>query len=185
MSRAHLRTTVEASSATYLEVAGWDEVVGHVAGLAARVAVTPTLASARPDLVARLHDHDVEVVVPDGDDPVAQVADVPVGVAQGMLAVAETGSVLVDEHTLGDRVVTMLCRRLVQVVTTDAIAARLDDTAEWLRARGGQPGFASLITGPSRTADIERSLTIGVQGPDAVDVVVLTAASAGGTEQDG
>jgi len=37
----------------------------------------------------------------------------------------------------------------------------------------GLPAYASLTTGPSRTADIERSLTIGVQGPNAVHVVVL------------
>jgi L-lactate dehydrogenase complex protein LldG len=95
------------------------------------------------------------------------------------LAIAETGSVLVSEHDLGDRVVTMLCRRLVQVVDAGAVVDRLEAAADWLAERAGQPGFASLMTGPSRTADIERSLTIGVQGPDEVDVVVLDASGTG------
>jgi L-lactate dehydrogenase complex protein LldG len=146
------------------------------------VALAPSLAHARPELVARFTDAGFEVAVPDGDDPAAAVADVPLAVVRAELAVAETGSVLVSEHALGDRVVTMLCRRLVQVVDAGTIVARLEGAADWLRQRSGQPGFASLMTGPSRTADIERSLTIGVQGPDEVDVVVLTTPSGGADE---
>jgi L-lactate dehydrogenase complex protein LldG len=167
------RTKVEAASAGFHELDGWDEVVELVVGLADSIAVAPSLAASRPDLVDALETAGVRVVVPDGDDPAAAVADVPVAIVAGQLAIAETGSVLVSEHALGDRVVTMLCHRLVQVVGRDQLAPRLDDAAQWLAARKGEPGFASLMTGPSRTADIERSLTIGVQGPDEVDVVVL------------
>ncbi|MFN2332751.1 MAG: lactate utilization protein C, partial [Halomonas sp.] len=117
----------------------------------------------------------VRVVVPDGDDPAAEVADVPVAIVRAEMGVAESGSLLISEHTLGDRVVTMLCHRLIQVVEAADVVERLESAAEWLAVRSGQPGFASLMTGPSRTADIERSLTIGVQGPDEVDVLVLTA----------
>jgi L-lactate dehydrogenase complex protein LldG len=183
------RTAVEAASARYLELADWEALPGHLAreddldgdeqGGRRSVALAPSLAAAQPALVARFADAGFEVIVPDGDDPAAEVADVAVAVVRAELAIAETGSVLVAEHALGDRVVTMLCRRLVQVVEADMIADRLEAAAEWLRERGGQPGFASLMTGPSRTADIERSLTIGVQGPDEVDVVVLTATPGG------
>ena len=184
-TRDGFRTAVEAASSSYLEVADWDAVIAHLADGAgagdgpagAPVALAPSLAAAQPDLVNRFSAAGLTVVVPDGDDPAAQVADVPVAVVRGELAVAETGSVLVAEHALGDRVVTMLCHRLVQVVDADTIVARLEGAADWLAERGGKPGFASLMTGPSRTADIERSLTIGVQGPDEVEVVVLTATS--------
>jgi L-lactate dehydrogenase complex protein LldG len=104
---------------------------------------------------------------------VAAVADASVGVTRGVLAVAETGSVLVDEYPLDARAVSMLSRHLVQVVDREDVVASLDDVAVWLAARGGRAGFASLVTGPSRTADIERSLTVGVQGPDEVTVVVV------------
>ena len=164
-------------------MAGWDAVIAHLTDEVrpvdgpdgAPVALAPSLATVQPDLVDRFSAAGFTVVVPDGDDPAAGVADVPLAVVRGELAVAETGSVLVSEHDLGDRVVTMLCRRLVQVVDEDAIVDRLEAAADWLAERAGQPGFASLMTGPSRTADIERSLTIGVQGPDEVDVVVLRA----------
>jgi len=174
MSRDRFRGAVAAASATYREVATWDEVFAHLAGGGDRLALAPSLACDDPALIGRAAAAGFEVVIPDGDDPAAQVADVPIGVVRGELAVVETGSVLVAEHALGDRVVTMLCRRLVQVVAAERVVDRLDDVAVWLAERGGQPGFASLMTGPSRTADIERSLTIGVQGPDEVDVIVLT-----------
>lgn len=157
----------------YVEVAGWAEVAGHARTHGGVVALAPSTAAAHPELRGLLEAEGVEVIVPDGDDPAAAVADVPVAIVGAELGVAETGSVLISEHELGDRVVTMLCHRLIQVVDRERIEARLEAAAEWLAARGDGPGFASLMTGPSRTADIERSLTIGVQGPDEVDVIVL------------
>jgi len=172
--RELLRTKVEAAASTYHEVDGWEEVAGHAAAHGDRVAIAPSLHAARPALATSLQDRGCTVVVPGTDDPAADVADVPVAIVAGVMAVAETGSVLVAEHELRDRVVTMLCQRLLQVVAADDVVDRLEDAAAWLAPRGGQAGFASLMTGPSRTADIERSLTIGVQGPDEVDVLVLT-----------
>ncbi len=171
-TRETLRSTTEIAGSNYLEVAGWPQLVDHLGDVEV-VAIAPSLARGQPHLVAALEDRGARVVIPDGEDPAAQVADVPVGVTWAEMAIAETGSLLVSEHGLGDRVVTMLCRRLVQVVDAGAIEERLEAAASWMQSRAGQPGFASLMTGPSRTADIERSLTIGVQGPDEVDVVVL------------
>ena len=166
------REAVGRAGSSFHELSGWPELVDHLGDVEV-VAIAPSLARTWPHLVVALEDRGARVVIPDGDDPAAQVADVPVGVTWAEMAVAETGSLLVSEHELGDRVVTMLCRRLVQIVAADAIEARLEAAASWMQSRSGQPGFASLMTGPSRTADIERSLTIGVQGPDEVDVVVL------------
>ena len=41
------------------------------------------------------------------------------------------------------------------------------------RIRPGQTGYLSFITGPSRTADIERVLTIGVHGPERLIIVFV------------
>jgi L-lactate dehydrogenase complex protein LldG len=173
-----LRAKVEAASSSYLEVEGWEEVAAHAAAQADRVAIAPSLHAARPALAASLEARGCTVVIPDADDPAADVVDVPVAIVAGVMAVAETGSVLVSEHELRDRVVTMLGKRLLQVVDVTDVVDRLEDVAAWLAQRGGQAGFASLMTGPSRTADIERSLTIGVQGPDEVDVLILVGTTA-------
>ncbi|WP_165492031.1 LutC/YkgG family protein [Egibacter rhizosphaerae] len=168
------RQEARAAASTVHEVATLDEAVRLVATLADGGAVAVAGRLADDEVADALRAHGVCLVVPDdAGDPAEQVADVAVGVVRGELAVAETGSVLVSEHALADRVVSMLCRRLVQVVPRERLVPRLEEAAEWLADRAGAPGFASLMTGPSRSADIERSLTIGVQGPDEVDVVVV------------
>ena len=60
-----------------------------------------------------------------------------------------------------------------------AIRPGLNEAAALLREleRAGHR-YVSLVTGPSRTADIERVLTIGVQGPKALHIIVLIAEGA-------
>lgn len=170
-----LEAAVVAAGATYRELPDWPDVATAARRHAQVVALAPSLADAVPQLADLLAAEGVRVVVPDSADPAAEVADVPLAIVRGEMAIAETGSVLVSEHALGDRVVTMLCRRLIQVVSAGDVVDRLDAAAQWLADRAARPGFASLMTGPSRSADIERSLTVGVQGPDEVDVIVLVA----------
>jgi L-lactate dehydrogenase complex protein LldG len=133
------------------------------------IAVPAWLARAQPILGHILGDR---LLVPDPDGP-TEAATARVGITAAVLGVAETGSVLVDEHDLADRVVSMLTESLVQVVERTALRASLDDAQQWLSACAGAAGYRALVTGPSRTADIERSLTIGVQGPAETHAVIL------------
>jgi L-lactate dehydrogenase complex protein LldG len=100
----------------------------------------------------------------------AATRDAPLGLSMGLLAVAETGSVLLSEPSLEDRSVGMLTLAQATICPTTALVATLDDAAPVIRelslAKGG--AFSTLVTGPSRTADIERVLTVGVQGPGKV-----------------
>ena len=100
----------------------------------------------------------------------AETRDAPLGLSLGRLAVAETGSVLLSEPSLEDRSVGMLTLAQATICPTAALVASLDDAAPLIRqlalAQGG--AFSTLVTGPSRTADIERVLTAGVQGPGKV-----------------
>lgn len=97
------------------------------------------------------------------------------GLSMAHLAVAETGSVLLNEPSLDDRTIGMLAAGQLVVCPTSALVPSLDDAAAVLRAIAMRPGggYATLVTGPSRTADIERVLTVGVQGPARVAVLFI------------
>lgn len=107
----------------------------------------------------------------------SEVADAELGVSVGRLAIAETGSVLLGSNDTKARLVGMLVRTHVVVVRARVLVSSLDDAAETVRALAS-PGrdqlrYMGFVTGPSRTADIERVLTIGVQGPRELHIVLI------------
>lgn len=107
----------------------------------------------------------------------ASVADAPAGLSSAELAIAETGSVLLAENSLEARVVSMLTLTHFVLVSENTLVPMLNEAAEMLQrlAKAGpdQRHYMSFVTGPSRTADIERTLTIGVQGPKTLCVIIV------------
>ena len=98
-----------------------------------------------------------------------------VGVVRVAKGIADTGTCVVvtdDEET---RLKTMLPETSVFILRADDIVPHLADIAPFLRSRqaDGRVSYTSFITGPSRTADIERVSAIGVHGPLAVQIVLV------------
>ena len=98
-----------------------------------------------------------------------------VGVARVAKGIADTGTCVVvtdDEET---RLKTMLPETTVFILKAEDIVPHLADIAPFLRSRqaDGRVSYTSFITGPSRTADIERVSAIGVHGPLAVRIVLV------------
>jgi L-lactate dehydrogenase complex protein LldG len=61
----------------------------------------------------------------------------------------------------------------VAVAEQTQIVPDLFDLFERLAERGAQPSSAIIITGPSKTGDIELKLVTGVHGPGELHVVVI------------
>ena len=98
-----------------------------------------------------------------------------VGVARVAKGIADTGTCVVvtdDEET---RLKTMLPETTVFILNAADIVPHLADIAPFLRSRqaDGRVSYTSFITGPSRTADIERVSAIGVHGPLAAHVILV------------
>lgn len=134
--------------------------------------ISGELRSTAPSLIGAVRKRGIEVEAVTSPE---STLDVPVGFVLGMNAVAETGSVLLAEPTLADRAVGELTLTCVQIVQTDTLLPGLDEVGVVLRRLAMRPNgaYASLVTGPSRTADIEMSLTVGVQGPGKVAVLFV------------
>ncbi len=94
-----------------------------------------------------------------------------VGISQMDWAIAGTGTLVQDAVVVEKRLVSTLPPIHVAVVGTSRILADMGAVLERLRPE--QINYVSFITGPSRTADIERVLTIGVHGPERLIIVVV------------
>jgi L-lactate dehydrogenase complex protein LldG len=97
-----------------------------------------------------------------------------VGVTEVEWAIAATGTLAGDFSPVERRLASTLPPVHVAVVSTGAIQP--DMPAVLARIHPAQCGYISMITGPSRTADIERVLTIGVHGPKRLVVVCVDEA---------
>ena len=117
-----------------------------------------------------------------GDDAVQQLITADkekfgadnVAVAHASRGIAETGTCVVETDDEETRLSTMLPETSIIVLKTSGIVQRLADIAPYLRERqkDARVSYTSFITGPSRTADIERVGAIGVHGPLDVHIIL-------------
>lgn len=105
----------------------------------------------------------------------ASVTDAAAGVSFGEFGIAETGSVAYAVNDPLERQLTMLSAVYFGLVYADRLVADLETAGEQVKKLQLEEGrrYISFVTGPSRTADIERVLTIGVQGPKELYVIVI------------
>lgn len=132
-----------------------------------------SLSNETPVVAPSAYTHLQQGELPDEHDPLRSIADRSVGITVATLGIAETGSVLLIEPAPIDRAVSLLTRHLIVAVAETNIVDELADGFRWLARQPRAAAYATFVTGPSRTADIERSLTIGVQGPSRLTVAVM------------
>lgn len=98
-----------------------------------------------------------------------------VGITACDALIAQTGSILLTARSGGGRALSVLPPYHVVVATADQLLPDLPAAFELLDAkyRENYPSFATFITGPSRTGDIERILVLGAHGPRDLTVILI------------
>jgi L-lactate dehydrogenase complex protein LldG len=103
---------------------------------------------------------------------VESYAEAEVTVEEVLAGIAETGSVVCASVEGRAVQASLLPSYHLALLPAQKIYATLDDFFQSLSS--APPTNIAVITGPSRTADIELTLAIGVHGPERLDVIVVS-----------
>jgi L-lactate dehydrogenase complex protein LldG len=145
------------------QVLGWNlEEIG-VQGLAAALSVRG-IVLAPPE---------VPFQDPERAENLGAIAELSVGLTGAQAAIAESGSIILASGPGRGRLASLLTPFHIAVLRRDRIVRTLEDL---FTERPELPTLGSncvIITGPSRTADIEMTLSRGVHGPREIHVIIV------------
>ena len=103
----------------------------------------------------------------------ALCATADVGITSADYALADTGTLVMLASPAEARLISLLPPMHIAVVPKERLLSGLDELFTMLPDPAAQTSSMVLITGPSRTADIEQILVRGVHGPGEIHVVVV------------
>lgn len=106
-------------------------------------------------------------VYTDKFDIVKNKNELDIGITLGEFGVGETGSICVDNYAYEARIASMLPLINIIFMPKNYIVNNMQDAFDVL-AKVFWKEYSGFVTGPSRTSDIERVLTLGVHGPSRV-----------------
>ncbi len=153
------RTELSSRISSLQKAEGWKRIASHrgeLAEAACQAAGLPVLPT-------------------DSGYPVEELEACDAGVTECDALIAQTGSVLVTSRSAGGRALSVLPPHHVVIARRDQLLPDLPAAFELLKQKYAPdyPGFISLITGPSRTGDIERILVLGAHGPKKLTIFCL------------
>lgn len=124
--------------------------------------------------------------LPWSDRPMLQVearaarADDAVSVQHAFAAVAETGTLMLPSAPTRPTTLNLLPDTAIVVLRASRVVGAYEEAWDLLRAEQRDPRSGSfmprnvmLVTGPSRSADIEQTLELGAHGPRRLHVVLI------------
>jgi L-lactate utilization protein LutC len=107
-----------------------------------------------------------------GEDSREAIAATEVGITSADYALADTGSLVIFTESQS-RLLSLLPPCHIAVIESSRIVASLDDVFRLRPMPGANSSAMVVITGPSRTADIEMRLVRGVHGPGEIHVIIV------------
>lgn len=130
----------------------------------AAVVVWPDLLS----LAWREHGISVDARIARGDDVV--------GITGAFAAIAETGTLMLLSGPTTPASVSLVPDIHIAVVRTGQLVPTMEDAWARLRAASAMPRAVNFVSGPSRTADVEQTVTLGAHGPRRVLILLIDGA---------
>lgn len=168
--------------AVLTKIGGRAEIVADAAAAAQRVRAILAEANARsvaisdaPELaaIAAALPATVRTLAPDASRDELLAADA--GITGAQWGIAETGTLVLASASERHRLASLLPPLHVALLPASRLLGTLGDAFAALRGPDGAPASRTItfVTGPSRTADIELTLVVGVHGPKLLHVVVV------------
>lgn len=181
--KAKFKAMLEASHAEVHEVTGTDwprRLKSILADKGVRTMVYAPATEAGRQL-AQAWGADSAALVP-YDRPLEEFKDVLVheadaGFTSTKGGIAQTGSLVLWPTPDEPRLISLLPPIHVALVEEAALTDSLAATIQAQGWAGGMPTNAVLVSGPSKTADIEQTLAYGVHGPKELIVLLIGSAS--------
>lgn len=133
---------------------------------------------AAPGLPAQVFDQFKQIAEKNGIDLIGSglrghLAGIDIGFTLADGGIADTGSIVLDSSSEDMRLATMVSEIHVAVVRKSSIKTNsFDFEKDMKEMMQSPPNYLAFITGASRTADIERVLTLGVHGPLDLHVMI-------------
>jgi L-lactate dehydrogenase complex protein LldG len=103
------------------------------------------------------------------------LGDVDVSITKCEVLVARTGSMVLSSTESSGRLTSVYAPIHICIAKASQIVYDIKDALEFMQKKYGNqlPSMVSFATGPSRTADIEKTLVVGVHGPKEVFCFLL------------
>jgi L-lactate dehydrogenase complex protein LldG len=136
---------------------GWKKIATHKGGLAEAASASLQLP----------------VLSTDGGYDVHELESCDAGLTDCDALIAQTGSLLVSSRSAGGRALSVLPPHHVAIARRAQLLPDLPTAFALIKTRyaAQYPSFITLITGPSRTGDIERILVLGAHGPRKLTIL--------------
>lgn len=159
----------EAVQADVLRIQAYADLPGAVADYLRRHNLPLTLVSATdPDLMEAPWDQglfDIRNGKPEEEDPV--------GLTTAVAGIAETGTLMLASDADHPTTLAFLPETSIIVLKSARVERAYEDALKTFRSGHALPRSVNMITGPSRSGDIEQTLQLGAHGPKRLLVILV------------
>lgn len=157
-------------SKTDSDLSALDLFKQNVESVAGHCIITTDVTGSLNQILADLHA--TRIATSDNAPNAHDIFQFDVGISTAQAAIAETGTLVLDSAYERHRLVSLVPPVHIAIINASSIVETLGDALTLIQKENEISPAITFITGPSRTADIELTLAIGVHGPQELYVIV-------------